>query len=75
MPGIWVTILAMAAPATSTYVFPWNAEVTAEKVFRKHVVEKLWKFQNYSLLNVSQLATVPDLSPVVNHRERCADVP
>jgi hypothetical protein len=43
--------------------------------FRKRVVEKLFKFQSCSLRNVSQLATSPDFKPVVNHRERCAEVP
>jgi hypothetical protein len=45
-----------------------------EKVSER-VVEKLSKFQSCSVRNVSQLATSPDFKPVVNHRERCAEVP
>jgi hypothetical protein len=35
----------------------------------------LSRTQSCSLRNVSQLARSPDFKPVVNHRERCAEVP
>jgi hypothetical protein len=45
------------------------------KKFRKTYRQNYRKLQNCSLRNVLQLATVPDFRPVVNHCERCAEVP
>ena len=55
----------------------WGADLGKDDRQRLPVAvgRTLSRTQSCSLRNVSQLATVPDFSPVVNHCERCAELP